>query len=165
MRLSTRLTLAMVGLVLLTATAVGYLTYRNVEALALPRGLERIDGRARLAAIELEAGSRAARADVVGSGAAAAAQAIVRCRLAGGVDPIDGTNEAVWRARMAARYVAELIAKPSYRAFSMVALADGREIVRVDRSGPDGSIRVVPDAELTQVNDRDSLQEASRLSP
>ena len=165
MKLSTRLTLAMVGLVLLTATAVGYLTYRNIEALALPRGLERIDGRARLAATELEAEFRGARADVVGFGAAVAAQAIVRSRLAGGVDPIDGTNEAVWRARMAARYVAELIAKPSYRAFSIVALADGREIVRVDRSGPDGSIRVVPDAELTQVNDGGSLQEASRLSP
>ena len=36
MTLSTRLTVAMVALVLLTATAVGYLTYRNVEAFALP---------------------------------------------------------------------------------------------------------------------------------
>jgi len=42
MRLSTRLTIAMVALVLLTATAIGLLTYRNVETVVLPNGLERI---------------------------------------------------------------------------------------------------------------------------
>ena len=64
MKLSTRLTLAMVVLVLLTATAVGYFTYRNVEAFALPRGLDRIDTRTRVLAAEREAGVHAARADV-----------------------------------------------------------------------------------------------------
>ncbi len=50
---------------------------------------------------------------------------------------------------MASRYVAELAAKPSYRAFRIVGLDDGgRDIVRVDRSGPDGAIRSVPDAAL-----------------
>ncbi|HLH97603.1 MAG TPA: PAS domain S-box protein [Xanthobacteraceae bacterium] len=164
MNLSTRLTLAMVGLVLLTATTVGYLTYRNVAALALPRGLERIDGRARLIATELEALFTAARADAVGSGAAVAAQGIVRSRLAGGIDPMDGTSEAAWRDRMAAGFAAELAAKPSYRAFSIVALADGREIMRVDRSGPDGSIRTVPDGALTHIRDEILLQETRRLS-
>src|SRR5579883_858970 len=164
MNLSTRLTLAMVGLVLLTATTVGYLTYRNVAALALPRGLERIDGRARLIATELEALFTAARADAVGSGAAVAAQGIVRSRLAGGLDPMDGTSEAAWRDRMAAGFAAELAAKPSYRAFSIVALADGREIMRVDRSGPDGSIRTVPDGALTHIRDEILLQETRRLS-
>src|SRR5579872_6250449 len=154
MKLSTRLALAMVALVLLTATAVGYLTYRNIEALALPRGLERIDGRARVVATGLEAQFSTARADAVGFGAAVAAQGIVRSRLAGGVDPMDGTSEAMWRDRMAARYAAELAAKPGYRAFSIVDLADGREIMRVDRSGPSGSIRTVPDGELSHVRDQ-----------
>jgi hypothetical protein len=104
MRLSTRLTVAMVALVLLTAAAVGYLTERNIEAIALPRGLERIDSRARVLAAELEAGFRGARADVVGFGSAVAAEGIVRSRLAGGIDPIGGTTEAVWRTRMASRY-------------------------------------------------------------
>ena len=164
MKLSTRLTLAMVGLVLLTATTVGYLTYRNIEALALPRALERMDGRARLIAIEARSGISTARADAVGFGAAVAAQGIVRSQLAGGTDPIDGTSESMWRDRMAARYVAELAAKPTYRAFSIVGLGDGgREIVRVDRSGPDGSIRVVPESELARVDDIAALQEASRI--
>jgi hypothetical protein len=145
MRWSTRLTVAMVALVLLTAAAVGYIPYRNVVALALPRGLDRIDTRTRVLAAELEAGVRAARADVVGFSSAVAAEGIIRSRLAGGIDPIDGTSEAAWRARMASRYAAELAAKPSYRAFRIIGLDDaGREIVRVDRSGPGGAIRVCP---------------------
>ena len=39
MSLSTRLTTAMVLLVVLTASAVGYLSYRNIEAAFLPAEL------------------------------------------------------------------------------------------------------------------------------
>jgi PAS domain S-box-containing protein len=164
MRLSTRLTLAMVMLVLLTATAVGYLTYRNVETFALPRGLDRIDTRTRVLAAELEAGVHAARADVIGFGAAVAVEGIIRSRLAGGVDPIDGTSEAVWRARMAARYAGELAAKPSYREFRIIGVDDGgREIVRVDRGGPGGAVRVVPDAELARQGNRDFFTDSVKL--
>ena len=164
MTLSTRLTVAMVALVLLTATAVGYLTYHNVEAFALPRGLDRIDTRTRVLAAELEAGVRAARADVVGFASAVAVEGIIRSRLAGGVDPIGGTSEAVWRARMASRYAAELAAKPSYREFRIIGRDDGgREIVRVDRSGPGNAIRVVPDTELARQGDRDFLTDAIKL--
>jgi PAS domain S-box-containing protein len=164
MRLSTRLTLATTALVLLTATAVGYLTYRNVETYALPRGLERIDLETRLLAAELEAGVRAARADVAGFGSAVAVEGIIRARFAGGVDPLGGSSETVWRARMASRYVAELAAKPDYRQFRIIGLDEGgREIVRVDRSGPDGAVRVVPDPELARQGNENFLQDAIKL--
>ena len=39
----------------------------------------------------------------------------------------------------------------------------GREIVRVDRSGPDGDIRAVPDAELTQVGGASYFRDTLRL--
>ncbi len=55
MRLSTCLTIAMVALVLVTATAIGLLAYRNVVAIALPRGLDRIDTNTRVIATELNA--------------------------------------------------------------------------------------------------------------
>src|SRR5258707_1026885 len=97
MRLSTRLTVAMTGLVLLTATTVGFLTYRDVEAVALPRGLDRIDTRTRVLVAELEAGVRAARADVIGFASAVAVDGIIRARLAGGIDPIGGTSATGWR--------------------------------------------------------------------
>src|SRR5258708_6406130 len=64
---------------------------------------------------------------------------------------------------MAARYAAELAAKPSYPAFRIVGLDDGREIVRVDRSGPDGAVRIVPDAERRGLDDQNSLQQTVKL--
>ncbi len=48
MKLSTRMTIAMVALVLLTALAVGGLTYRNLEAVILPRSLDRVQPDLRL---------------------------------------------------------------------------------------------------------------------
>ncbi len=55
MRLSTRLTMAMVALVVLATAAVGVLTYRKLAAFALPRALERLDTHAYLLGSELGA--------------------------------------------------------------------------------------------------------------
>jgi hypothetical protein len=55
MKLSTRLTLAMVGLVLFTTAVTGILAYRNLLGIAVPRSLERLDQHVRLLASELEA--------------------------------------------------------------------------------------------------------------
>jgi hypothetical protein len=153
MRLSTRLIVAMVALVLVTATAVGMLTYRNIEAIALPGALDRIEMHTRILATELEAPLVAARADVNTQGRAIGG--LVRASLSGGRDPLDGTPEAQWRNALASRFVAELTAKPAYARFGLVGIADGgREIVRVDRQGPGGTIRVRPDAELQRLGDR-----------
>jgi PAS domain S-box-containing protein len=155
MKLSTRLTLAMVGLAVFTALAVGLLINRNIEAVALPRALDRIETHARLLAAELSTYVRGARADIVGFRSAVALNGIVRAHLAGGIDPVDGTSEDAWRQRMAARYVTELTAKPSYLQFRIIGLDDGgREIVRVDRSGREGAIRIVPKGELQRKGDR-----------
>jgi signal transduction histidine kinase/FixJ family two-component response regulator len=153
MKLSTRMALAMMVLVVLTALAVGLLTYRNIRAVALPRAAERVEVHVRILATTLAGAVRGAREDIAGFQRAAAIAGIVRAHLAGGSDPQDGTTEAVWRQRIANRFVAELAAKTNYDQFRIIA-ADGREIVRVDRSGPNGAIRIVPDEELQQKSDR-----------
>lgn len=166
MRLSTRLTAAMVGLVLLTAIAIGVLTDRNLAAVILPHELNRIDTHTRLAALELEVSVRNARADIVGFRSAVAVDGIVRAALAGGVDPLDHTTLLQWRDRLAGRFVAELSSKLDYSQFRVIGIADGgREIVRVDRSGPGETIRIVPDNELRRQSDRGFFQRAMRLSP
>ena len=166
MRLSTRLTAAMVALVLLTAIAIGVLTDRNIAAVILPHELNRIDALTRLAALGLEASVRNARADIVGFRSAVAVDGIVRTSLAGGVDPVDHTTLLQWRDRLAGRFVAELTSKLDYSQFRVIGIADGgREIVRVDRSGPGETIRIVPDNELQRQSDRDFFQRAMRLPP
>jgi HAMP domain-containing protein len=164
MRLSTRLTVAMVALVGVTATTVGLFTYRNISAIVLPRALDRVDTQARVIATTLEASVRGARADVIGFRSAVAVDGIVRASVAGGVHPVDGTSVAQWRNRLASRFVAELTAKPSYAQFRIIGVADGgREILRVDRSGPGGDIRVVPETELQRTGDRDYFKRTIRL--
>jgi HAMP domain-containing protein len=162
MKLSTRLMLAMVALVLLTATAVGVLAYRNVEAIALPRALAGIEMNTRVVATGLEASVAGVRADVNTQGRAV--QGLVRASLAGGRDPVDGTPEARWRNSLADRFIADLAAKPAYMQFSLIGIADGgREIVRVDRLGPDGNIRVAPEADLEPETDKDFFDAAIGL--
>src|SRR5260370_40894251 len=113
MRLSTRLTVAMVALVLLATTAVGVLTYRNIAAFALPRALGRIDTHAHLLASELAASVRGARADVIGFRSSNTVIDIMTAHLQRGIDPT-AAAEAEWRTRLGQRFAAELVSKPNY---------------------------------------------------
>ena len=79
------------------------------------------------------------------SRSAAALHGLVRARKAGGIDPIDGVSEKIWRDRLASRFAAELEAKPAYAMLRIIGLDDdGRELVRVDRAGPNDTVRIVP---------------------
>jgi PAS domain S-box-containing protein len=163
MSLAARLTIAMVALVLVTATAVGFLTYRDVESVAVPRALERTMIQARLLAVEIDHLVQQTVVGVRGFRAAVAIDGIIRARAAGGIDPADGTSEATWRTRMANRFVAELESNPAYNQFRVIGVADGgREIIRVDRSGPLDAIRAVPDDELQRKGGRRYFQQALR---
>ncbi len=85
-------------------------------------------------------------------------------RLSRGTDPAAAATEAEARRRMAQRYAVELATKPNYYAFRIIGVDDdGRELVRVDRSGPDGAIRIVPDDELRREGDRVAFTETIRL--
>ncbi len=164
MKLSTGMVLAAVTPVLLAVAAIGALTYRSLEATALPRSYERVELELRLLTTELAAYVRGARDDIAGLRSDAAAAGIVRAELGGGTDPTDNAAEAIWRQRMAERFAAELTAKRSYKTLRMIGLANGHELVRVDRSGADGAVRIVPDDELLNDSDRDYLK-AARATP
>jgi PAS domain S-box-containing protein len=156
MNLFPRLAATMVVLVLLTATAVGLLTYRNLEEAILPRALDRVEGHTRHLASEFESFARTPSADVLGYRASVALNGIIRARLAGGFDSLDGTSEATWRERLAARFSAELASKLAYSQLRIIGVDNnGRELVRVDRSGPDGAVRTIPDSELQAESDRE----------
>jgi PAS domain S-box-containing protein len=162
--LSTRLAVAMVAMVLITAAVLGFLTYRNTSAVAVPRGLERIDTHARLVALDLEASVRGARADVVGFRSAVAVFEIIKAHVESATDPTAHAREVEWRRRLADRFAAELAAKPTYYSFRIIGADDnGRELVRVDRTGSDGAIRIVPDAELQEKGAQETFKETIKL--
>ena len=164
MKLSTRLTLATVSLVLITGGATVTAAWLSLRSIAVPRAVERLEVNAKSLAADIQRTARITRADTLSFAAAAALDGIIRAHRNGGIHPEDGTSEAVWRARMAARFAAELAFKPAYYQFRIIGVEDGgREIVRVDRSGENGAVRIVPDAELQRKGDTDYFRQASRL--
>src|SRR5829696_2519089 len=166
MTLTTRLSIAMIALVAIAVSAVGWLSYRNLEQALLQRARDRIETHSRQVATDLEYYAASATGDVAGFRSAVALHGLVRARKAGGTDPVDGVSEKTWRDRIASRFAAELEAKPTYAMFRIVGDEDnGRELVRVDRNGPNGAVRIVPEAGLQQRSDRGYFQETIRLGP
>ncbi len=154
----------MIALVAIAVSAVGWLSYRSVEQMIPPRVLDRTETHSRLVAADLQSHVRNAPADIASFRYAAALNGLIRGHLAGGIDPIDGVSEKTWYQRIAERLSAELDAKPAYAQFRILGIEnDGREIVRVDRSGPNGAVRIVPEAELQQKADQAYFKDTIRL--
>jgi PAS domain S-box-containing protein len=165
MTLTTRLAIAMILLVTIAVTAVGWLSYRSLEQALLPRVLDRIETHSRLVAADLESDVHSARADIVTFRTLAAVNGMMLARLHGGFDPVDLVTEATWQERLVNRLIAQLNIKPAYSQFRLIGLEDGqREIVRVDRSGPNGAIRVVPEAELQRKGEQPYFRDTIKLA-
>jgi PAS domain S-box-containing protein len=166
MTLTTRLAIAMIALVAVAVSAVGWLSYRNLEQALLLRARDRIETHSRQVATDLEYYVASASGDVAGFRAAVALHGLVRAHRAGGIDPIDGVSEKTWRDRIASRFAAELEVKPAYAMFRIFGLHDdGREVVRVDRMGPNGTVRIVPEEGLQKRSNRNYFQDTIRLGP
>ncbi|MCB9851267.1 MAG: PAS domain S-box protein [Phycisphaerales bacterium] len=145
----------MVALVVLTAFGVGALVHRNIARATVPLELDRLHAHTNQLAMELDAYVRETRADVFAAANSPAVREYVTARMrSAGV--AESAEVEAWRMRIAEHFWSELSAKPQYLQFRMIgADDDGREIVRVDRSGADGSTRVLPDDELQAKGDRD----------
>jgi len=166
MTLAARLAVAMILLVAIAVFAVGWLSYRSVEQALLPRVLDRIETHSQLVAADLQSYVRGARSDVATFPSHAAAHGMVLAHFNGGIDPVDHIPEAAWRERLQTRLVADLAAKPAYSLFRFIGIDDGqREVIRVDRSGPNGGVRIVPEAELQRRGARNYFKEAIKLPP
>jgi PAS domain S-box-containing protein len=164
MTLTVRLAASMIALVAAAATAIGWMNYHNLEQALLPRVLDNLETHSRLAAAGLESDVSGARLDVVTFSSNAAANGMVQAHLNGGIDPVDHISESVWRERLQTRLVADLNAKPAYSQFRYIGVDDGqREMIRVDRSGTNGAIRIVPEAELQQKGDRPYFRDTIKL--
>ncbi|MBD2858359.1 HAMP domain-containing protein [Spongiibacter sp. KMU-158] len=89
---------------------------------------------------------------------------MMRAEANGGIDPLDNSTLQAWKNRLAIIYSEMLSAKPT-RVQIRYLLADGHELVRIDRFGPNNSVRVVPVDELQDKSKRDYFLEAKHLPP
>jgi len=137
----------MVFLVLATTAALSLFTYHFVTESLIPRALERLETKAALGATELEGALTTARQDLLAIQNAVRVPQRVATRS---LSPIAPEIDAQFRTSVAERFVAALRGKPDWDQLRIIATADGgREILRVDRRGPNGTERIVPDSELT----------------
>jgi PAS domain S-box-containing protein len=157
-RLSTRLALAMVSLVVVTTAVLSFFTYRSVTEAAIPRALDRLATKAMLNATKLETSLNVARQDVA---VIQGMTGVMQMGVARTANPYDEVPDTSLRESIGARFLAALSAKPEYSQFRIVGVADGgRELLRVDRKGPGGTPRIVPDAELIRIGERDYFKRA-----
>jgi PAS domain S-box-containing protein len=164
MTLTTRLAIAMSLLVAVAVSAVGWLSYRSLEQALLPRVLDRIETHSRLVAADLESYVAGVRGDIAIFRSTPTLNGLIRARQAGGIDPVDGVAENIWRRRIEALFVSELEAKPAYSELRIIGMDDDqREVVRVDRYGPGETIRVVGGPELKPKGDRGYFRQTIAL--
>jgi PAS domain S-box-containing protein len=176
MKLSTRMALAMVVLVLLTTGVLATLTYYNVMSQVLPRALDRLATHSRVAAMVFNGSLQGLRADALSIQAApeirslgamiSAAHGIAAHGIAAhdAFGDHDAANEL--RTRIEKQFAAELAAKPEYALIRVIGAADGGlEQIRVDRLGPSGAIRIVPASGLTRRGDRGYFKVGMTMPP
>src|SRR3981081_667915 len=152
-KLSTRLTLAMVSLVVVTTSVLSFITYHSITQAAVPRALDRLATKAVLCASKLESALNVARQDVM---VVQGSTGVIQMGVARAANPSEPVSDKPLRDSIAARFLAALVAKPDYAQLGIIGVADGgRELLRVDRRGPGGTPRIVPEAELIQMGERD----------
>jgi PAS domain S-box-containing protein len=81
------------------------------------------------------------------------------------IDSIDGSSTAKnWKQRLESIFTHMMNTKPYYLQIRYIGVKDGgRELVRVDRMGPNGSLRVVAEADMQQKGDRPYFTKALRV--
>src|SRR6266566_4074204 len=151
--LPTRLALAMVSLVVVTTGVLSLITYHFVTEAGIPRALDRLATKALLSATKVEMALNVARQDIL---VIQGSIGVVKMGAARAANPFEQVPDTVLRENIATRYLAVLLAKPEYAQLRLIGVADGgRELLRVDRRGPGGTPRIVPEAELIQTGGHD----------
>ena len=164
MSLFARLFIAMAAIAVVTSATIGLLAVRNIESGILPGVLGEFKLHVGLLAENLGDPVEVARGDVLALSRAVPILAFAA--IADNSGTISGIDVAKWRQLLTDRFQAELAAKPQYSQMRFIGRADnGREIVRVDRSGLNGSVRSVPDDELQSRGAEPYFKDTMRLSP
>lgn len=85
-------------------------------------------------------------------------QGLIRAKQNGGIDPVDGSSEQLWRSRLASIFSTYLLANESVYQVRYVGVAsNGKELVRVDKIN--GNQRVIQENQLQEKAGRDYFAE------
>ncbi|WP_373352718.1 PAS domain S-box protein [Pseudoroseicyclus sp. CXY001] len=159
-----RLMAPMVGLVVLTALAIGALVFFSARAAVMPQALARYGAHSVQLAEMLQTEATQARENLQALSASGIARGILRASEGGGTDPETGLTLGEWQAQLAENFVAELAADPSILQLRLIG-ADGMEEVRVDREAFGAPPRIIPPEGLQDKNAYPYVFETLELAP
>ena len=164
--IQSRIALLCFALVVLTALAVCAWVFQAFDSELLHRKSLETQAETHFQALRFEARVEELGQDALFLAGTPPISGIMRARTGGGIDPLDGSTEELWRSRLETIFTKLALSKPHYFQVRYVdAQGPGMEIVRVDRFGPDGALRVTPREELSPKAHRDYFQEALRKGP
>ncbi len=156
----------MIVLVIATAGAVGFLAFRQYDRTLRPVEIEHADLRFDLLTERLANSVANVVPNIKGFRSSTALNELVRAATERDATPGTKAAYAEWRDQLARRLLLEMQAQPNYSQFRLIGAADGgREIVRVDRQGAGGALRIVPDASLQRKGDRPYFRDTIQLPP
>jgi len=164
MTLAAKLAIAITVVVAAAVFAVGWLSYAILARSVPSRTMDGMEIHSRLIAAELASSVARVREDLNSYVAFPEMMGLIRAQRSGGVDPISGVRSNVWLERVENRLLAEMALKPAYAKIRLIGLENaGREIIRIHRKGPDGQVRLVPDADLKAKAGRDFFKKTMAL--
>lgn len=146
----------------LSASHVGYWVYTQSNALLVEHELNALGQDVQLRGAKVAATVHALRQDVLFLSKTSPVLGIIRAQGAGGLDPIDGSSEDLWRTRLSVIFTEMLRAKPHYFRARFIGTDDaGRELVDVRRVGK--NIIRTPEDSLQAKGHRGYFWEAVQL--
>jgi PAS domain S-box-containing protein len=115
--------------------AVGALSYTRIKSEALELAEVKLASEARLLSERFSLDYHLIASDLETVAQTPPIQGLIRSLRNGGIDPEDGSTDALWRARLGTIFQAVLRGRPDYFQFRYVGVGDaGRELVRIDRT-------------------------------
>lgn len=160
--ITARIVAPVIGLLVLSNALLLYLTLANNREQLLANSVAELAASSALQMQYFQTSMEELQADVSFLAATPPIAGMMRAVENEGFDPLDASSMEAWLGRLTTIFVEMLKANP-HGAQLRLLNAEGREVVRVDRFGDGGAIRVVPKAELQDKSNRSYFLVARNL--
>lgn len=147
--LSGKITALVVVLAFVSAASIGMLGYYESVQMSERTGVEKLQAEARVVAGRVREAINVVHQNALVVSYTPPIEGLSRARANDGVDPLDESTEALWRARLERIFAALMAANLEYTQVRLIGIeGNGRELVRVDRT-PLG-VEAVPEQDLQE---------------
>jgi CheY-like chemotaxis protein/signal transduction histidine kinase len=159
-----KLTILLVGAVVLTALAVNEVYVQGSHRILTQRAIHDLQEEARFFRYPLEDVIKQLKADAQLLAQVPATLALRDAHLNGGIDPQENATEQQWANRLTAIFSATLRTREHYRRIRFIGREDeGKEILRVERFG--NLVERMPESKLRKSGNDPLFQAAIQLAP